>query len=140
MARRDAGAGRSGAKRGGRRGMARWPAAVALAGERGGIRTGCSERQREQQGKQQQAEEKSSNRLAATDASADGHSHSRARPGIAERKAGSRLGRGELGYAHSHDELVAKADDGFGLEQGNVYGGGYTREREGKELDAHGEP
>ena len=34
---------------------------------------------------------------------------------------------------------MAKADDGFGLEQGNDYGAGYTREREGKGLDAHGE-
>ena len=41
---------------------------------------------------------------------------------------------------HDHDELVAKVDDNFGLEQGNDYGGGYAWEREGKGVDAHNDP
>ena len=47
--------------------------------------------------------------------------HARRRTGVA-RYAGKK---------HGHDELVAMADDGFGLEQSDEYDGGSAREGEG---------
>ena len=37
----------------------------------------------------------------------------------------------DAGKKHGHDELVAMADDGFGLEQSDEYDGGSAREGEG---------
>ena len=37
----------------------------------------------------------------------------------------------DTGKKHGHDELVAMADDGFGLEQSDEYDGGSAREGEG---------